>query len=443
MPLGKPRRRSSRRGSRYQKSPSKKPRKSRRSRRKSRTASPRRYRSGYNGPENDEEALQLALALSASLAEQHPTAPEGYKVERSAISRKGIESFRDNVTKYMMNYPHETYRQILRRMVNDGSTPKFVGNIGPTSDDISKYSLICLPNKLNLGQYTPIDKYADFISTIQKEINVQKFNHPTLVFRSVGSGVLEREVIRKLSWKGAVMFIDPHVSQEMADEVKHKQANSEYFRGESAYKKAYNHLKQKIPRQIPLVIASLNHGGEASVTSQMGMQENEFHELCLNRNERCRWIITWYNQMQLMCGSSPYQLVNVPLRTHLESRKPRYRVIQSKGDNNCLYHSIASCINKTHQEVKRDAMDYIRNNSKRFEALGDVEAYVEDRSREGAWGGDVEISALAMRYNMEIRVFMNHNGHLTEVGSARNATGTRTCNLLWSGVHYDRIEFFD
>ena len=133
------------------------------------------------------------------------------------------------------------------------------------------------------------------------------------------------------------------------------------------------------------------------------------------------------------------------------------RLVDNEGQGNCLFASVSEALaaqgrsRRTSMEIRNLAVTHLRTHAKKYEGfwLGDApsadgedmkeegfSAYLKRLGREGAWGGSLELSALATTLNQPIFVFRpGDDGVRSFNGSAR---GTPLC--LWFACrHYQAL----
>lgn len=70
---------------------------------------------------------------------------------------------------------------------------------------------------------------------------------------------------------------------------------------------------------------------------------------------------------------------------------------EMKSDGNCMFRAISDQLYGTeiyHQDLRRFAMEYIQLEKEFFQDFilsGDVEKYVEYKSKDGVWGDNIEL----------------------------------------------------
>jgi len=86
------------------------------------------------------------------------------------------------------------------------------------------------------------------------------------------------------------------------------------------------------------------------------------------------------------------------------------------GDGNCLFYAIAHQLkmigyasNYSHLDLRQLAVNHIRNHMPDYNAFieGDILHYLDDMAKEGIWGGEHELRALADTLTIRINVFMS------------------------------------
>ena len=128
----------------------------------------------------------------------------------------------------------------------------------------------------------------------------------------------------------------------------------------------------------------------------------------------------------------------------------RARLRRQPGDGSCLFHSVGYHVGKSGSEVRRQVVDWMKQNqtaqingSPLHKWLewdgGDAAQYVR-RLGSGAWGGGIELAALTHLYpSLSFEVFRHRDADRYD-RVARFGDGPRTVSLCWSGSHYDALE---
>ena len=74
------------------------------------------------------------------------------------------------------------------------------------------------------------------------------------------------------------------------------------------------------------------------------------------------------------------------------------RLKEMVGDGNCLFRSIADQLEgneKLHRKYRQEAVDYLEQNKEHYAPFIEddetIDQYIADMSRDGVWGGQLEI----------------------------------------------------
>lgn len=144
-----------------------------------------------------------------------------------------------------------------------------------------------------------------------------------------------------------------------------------------------------------------------------------------------------------------------------QTRRPE--IIRCPGDGNCLFSSIGFHVSKPHTVVRREIVDELRRGRERYVPFftpkptqpirnrgqpgrddldtshKSYDTYVDEMSRGGVWGGEMELSAAASIYKRP--VIVRQSGGAYVYGDAyKNKT---PIELLYNGSsHYDAIKRF-
>ena len=99
------------------------------------------------------------------------------------------------------------------------------------------------------------------------------------------------------------------------------------------------------------------------------------------------------------------------------------RVVPNKGEGNCVFHAASQGLNKllnkklSHRELRATVCKYLENHSRQYQLFWDGfqphpdenrcqswETYLKLLRKIGAWGGHLEMHAIADAYNINICV---------------------------------------
>ena len=134
-----------------------------------------------------------------------------------------------------------------------------------------------------------------------------------------------------------------------------------------------------------------------------------------------------------------------------------FEIERAKGDGNCLYSAIGRSAGKDQGEIRADVVRYAMDNWCELGDIGAVyslEDFIEESSKDGAWGGKAQVVVWARAsgrsvivhslggspkgYGMGLETHLlysnyskwgeqpNHFDHLRKVG-----TNTRVRNICW------------
>jgi hypothetical protein len=120
------------------------------------------------------------------------------------------------------------------------------------------------------------------------------------------------------------------------------------------------------------------------------------------------------------------------------------------GDGNCLFRSLGIALNEKHDVLRRMVCDYIRINfNKRvrdtsikqwikFESDMNVKDYVNKMSKDGEWGGAIEIMVITKIFNINIFVVEQKSSGkgYKMISSFISNQKNRNIFLVYSGSHY-------
>eukprot|EP01024_Parvocaulis_polyphysoides_P039109 TRINITY_DN3531_c0_g1_i7.p1 TRINITY_DN3531_c0_g1~~TRINITY_DN3531_c0_g1_i7.p1 ORF type:complete len:721 (+),score=96.72 TRINITY_DN3531_c0_g1_i7:91-2163(+) len=102
-------------------------------------------------------------------------------------------------------------------------------------------------------------------------------------------------------------------------------------------------------------------------------------------------------------------------RFRQELEQDGLRIEPITGDGSCMYHSIADQLQylnpgKTfdYQDVKRQILEYIAQNAAtyaKFVENNDLQLYLQNKERDGAWGGIIELKVAAKIFEVNVWVY--------------------------------------
>lgn len=67
--------------------------------------------------------------------------------------------------------------------------------------------------------------------------------------------------------------------------------------------------------------------------------------------------------------------------------------------------------------------------------------YIETISKPSSWGGAIELSILARRYNIEVASIDVETGRIDKFSPAESHGDLNRCLVVYSGIHYDAVSF--
>lgn len=102
-----------------------------------------------------------------------------------------------------------------------------------------------------------------------------------------------------------------------------------------------------------------------------------------------------------------------------------YKLREMKSDGNCLFRAISHQLENdegNHAYYRKEACDYIKANQDYFKPFIEDETtfedYVHRMSFNGIWGGNLELYAIAMRFEIEIHIhILNQPVYIIKKGS--------------------------
>ncbi|KAK7451771.1 ubiquitin-specific protease otu1 [Stygiomarasmius scandens] len=112
-------------------------------------------------------------------------------------------------------------------------------------------------------------------------------------------------------------------------------------------------------------------------------------------------------------------------------------------DNSCLFSSIALVFEQDMTKaakIRELVAEGIRKDPERYnEAILGMppEKYIATILKPSTWGGAIELSILASRYNTEICSIDVETGRIDHFAPPDGAIGGNRCLLIYSGIHYD------
>mmetsp|Transcript_15186 Transcript_15186/g.18239 ORF Transcript_15186/g.18239 Transcript_15186/m.18239 type:complete len:390 (+) Transcript_15186:96-1265(+) len=127
-------------------------------------------------------------------------------------------------------------------------------------------------------------------------------------------------------------------------------------------------------------------------------------------------------------------------------------VVRQPGDGNCLFHSLSHGLRSNASTLRRKICSFILNNPG-LDIGGDtikewvhydkgcsVSRYVDRMSRNGCWGGGIEIAACAHMAGVNVHVWERGWGYHKRISCFDVKNATKTINVVYQGrMHYDAL----
>jgi hypothetical protein len=125
-------------------------------------------------------------------------------------------------------------------------------------------------------------------------------------------------------------------------------------------------------------------------------------------------------------------------------------------DGNCLFRAASVALSgdtrmcqqaeaESARKLRRDVVAFMRANHASFAGFmregQSFEQYLETMSRDGVWGGELEVSAIARHKRRPVHVFIRDDTkyHLLSMYPAESKDCTDKISLLFHGKHYDAL----
>jgi len=194
-----------------------------------------------------------------------------------------------------------------------------------------------------------------------------------------------------------------------------------------------------------------NVPGPTSRSSSGGNSRNNRN----NRNNRINSNNSNNSNMRTQTRPQPFSSSNPSAYTSYTSALLRLyslRIIPAEPDGNCLFRSASYLLYGSpvhHALIRSTVASYLLVESSYFSSfvVGPLEAYVEERGRDGVWGDDVEIEAISEVYGVRVEVYGFSFGSRRGAEKMRTfhegetSTGSRCMRLSYGGGgHYDSLE---
>jgi len=151
------------------------------------------------------------------------------------------------------------------------------------------------------------------------------------------------------------------------------------------------------------------------------------------------------SQKKLLDIENTTQL-QLPAKTTLNPEN--YKIIDCKGDGNCLFRAVSVHIYRTqekHYIIRKLVTNYIQTHKYSFAEFIDenFEEYISKLSQNRSWAGDVELEAISELYAKKIEIYKkesNSDNIYLNTSFHESITGVgEPLRLLFSYGHYDSI----
>jgi len=125
------------------------------------------------------------------------------------------------------------------------------------------------------------------------------------------------------------------------------------------------------------------------------------------------------------------------------------RILEVGGDGNCLFRAIGDQLEGNqgaHKKYRQDAIEYMLQNREDFEPFVEddetFDDYIQEIEKDGEWGGNLELQALAMKYQFNAIV---HQFNAPVFALANfDPNYVRTIHLSYHmGEHYNSVRLWD
>ena len=123
-------------------------------------------------------------------------------------------------------------------------------------------------------------------------------------------------------------------------------------------------------------------------------------------------------------------------------------IVPVDGDGNCLFRSVSHQLyanESFHQVIRETTMRYISLEKEYFSqfiigGLEKIDEYIEQMSKNGAWGDDIEIQAMSEIYDKAFNVFVYSNTPIRTFHEDNISEGKQVIRLAYhGGCHYNSI----
>ena len=116
----------------------------------------------------------------------------------------------------------------------------------------------------------------------------------------------------------------------------------------------------------------------------------------------------------------------------------RKRVIEMKGDGNCLFRALVYRRRETHEEMRESLVSHIRKNWDNYAPFlteEDRHTYVATMQKNGEWGDELILNSFCDKYKCTVRVLDEDDHHLISVYGTEGEAKA----ITYDGVHYNVI----
>lgn len=125
------------------------------------------------------------------------------------------------------------------------------------------------------------------------------------------------------------------------------------------------------------------------------------------------------------------------------------KVLPNQGGGNCLFHTLSTHLNISHQQLRQDSIDYLTINWNKFkdfalrsdtlEPFDSMDDYKKYMSKEDSWGDHLSLLSLCELYQINAIIIVTNGNRLSEPIKI-NVGSTRTVLIKFtSEFHYEAI----
>jgi len=132
------------------------------------------------------------------------------------------------------------------------------------------------------------------------------------------------------------------------------------------------------------------------------------------------------------------------------------RVVRQPGDGCCLFHSMAYGLGTNSRTLRAEISSFVGKNPKllisdtaledwvKWDAASTVPAYAKRMSREGCWGGGIEMAACSHLKKVNIHVYEANNrrsgGGYKRIAQFNHRGARKTVSVFYQGgMHFDAL----